>query len=25
VRELDYKSTYNVISGNDSERIGYPE
>jgi len=25
VRELDYKSVYNVISGNDSERIGYPE
>ena len=25
VRELDYISFYNVISGNDSERIGYPE
>jgi hypothetical protein len=25
VRELDYVSVYNVISGNDSKRIGYPE
>jgi hypothetical protein len=25
VRELDYKSVYNVVSGNDSDRIGYPE
>lgn len=25
VRELDYKSIYNVISGNDSGQLGYPE
>lgn len=25
VREIDYTSTYNVVSGNDSDRIGYPQ